>query len=343
MNSSQRSGWRCFRCQLTQSTPRPTHTSTRPQWRPQCHNTTTALPQKRNYANPADSPNFRSIVDDPPRLVRAGRKSHGPGIIILALIPLTAFALGSWQVQRLAWKNDLIAKFEDRLTRPPLPLPPYVDPEVIKEFDYRRVIARGRFRHEQEMLVGPRLMEGEDGYNVITPLERENGSTILVSRGWIAKKFRDRKTRQQDAEALPQGEVMVEGLLREPFKKNMFTPDNNLQKGEFYFPDIPQMAGFVDAQPVWVEETMEAELLETLRRQEKGIPVARAPEVSLRNHHAQYIFTWYAVFAPGYELLTYINKGYRYSLSLATSIMLWMILRKKPSSITQRVTRNREW
>jgi surfeit locus 1 family protein len=52
------------------------------------------------------------------------------------------------------------------------------------------------------------------------------------------------------------------------------------------------MAALVAAQPVWVEETMETELMETLRRQEKGIPLGRAPEVSLRNNHAQYIFTW---------------------------------------------------
>lgn len=185
----------------------------------------------------------------------------------------------------------MMAKFEDRLTRPPLPLPPQVDPNAVAEFDYRRVVARGRFRHDQEMLVGPRLMEGEDGFNVITPLERDGGSTILVSRGWIAKKLRDQKTRA-DPEALPLGEVKVEGLLREPYKKNMFTPDNNLEKREFYFPDIPQMAKLVGAQAVWVEETMETEMLETLRRQDKGIPIGRAPEVSLRNNHVQYIFTW---------------------------------------------------
>jgi cytochrome oxidase assembly protein ShyY1 len=46
----------------------------------------------------------------------------------IALIPITAFALGTWQVQRLEWKTKLIATFEDRLVKPPLPLPPVVDP-----------------------------------------------------------------------------------------------------------------------------------------------------------------------------------------------------------------------
>ena len=285
--SSSRLAWRCLRCRFSSASSR----TTRSQW-------PHPLTQKRYASNPADSPGFRSIVDDPPILVRVGSKRrHGPGIILLALMPLTAFALGTWQVQRLGWKTDLIAKYEDRLTRDPLPLPPRVDAEVVaREFDYRRVVARGRWRHEQEMLVGPRLMEGEDGYIVITPLDRsrEGGSTILVSRGWIAKKYRDQEVRRKESpEALPDGEVAVQGLLREPIPKNMFTPASRPDKGEFYFPDIREMAELTGAQPVWVEETMENELMETLRRQEKGIPVGRAPEVTLRNNHAQYIFTWY--------------------------------------------------
>lgn len=167
-----------------------------------------------------------------------------------------------------------------------------MDPEAAaKEFDFRRVQVQGRWRHDQEMLVGPRIMEGEEGYIIITPLERSGGaSTILVSRGWIAKKFKLPESR--DPEALPRGTVRVEGLLREPHKKNMFTPDNNLEKHEFYFPDIKQMAEITGAQAVWVEETMPNEMMETMRRQSRGIPLGRPPEVTLRNTHAQYIFTW---------------------------------------------------
>ena len=170
------------------------------------------------------------------------------------MIPITAFALGTWQVQRLDWKSKLIAKFEDRLVRDPLPLPPQVDPTAIKDFDYRRVYATGRYRHDQEMLIGPRVYDGKDGYLVVTPLEREgNGSTILVSRGWILKKFKNQRDRPG---GLPHDEVTVEGLLREPWKKNMFTPDNSPQTKEFYFPDVAQMASLTGSQPVWVEETM---------------------------------------------------------------------------------------
>ena len=157
-------------------------------------------------------------------------------------------------MQRLEWKTKLVAKFEDRLVRPPLPLPPRVDPDAISEFDYRRVYATGHFDHEKEMLIGPRMWEGEDGFMVVTPLKRgDDESTVLVNRGWIARKLANQKDR---ADGLPRGEVTVEGLLREPWKKNMFTPENKPQEGKFYFPDIDQMAELSGSQPVWIEQTM---------------------------------------------------------------------------------------
>ncbi|KAI2786653.1 Cytochrome oxidase assembly protein shy1 [Penicillium oxalicum] len=279
------------------------------------------LQQSRQFSNSRPVTDSLLNVDHPAKLVRVNRK-HGPGLIILALIPIIAFGLGTWQVQRLDRKTKMIAKFEDRLIKPPLPLPPRVDPNAISDFDYRRVVATGRYRHDQEMLVGPRMNDGEDGFQVVTPLERGDGqSTILVNRGWISRKLMNQKDRP---EGLPQGEVVVEGLLREPWKKNMFTPVNKPEEGKFYFPDIQQMADLTGSQPVWIEETMVPELVEIYDRIAKGRPVGRAAEVNLRNNHAQYIFTWYG-------------------LSLATSIMLWMVVRKKPNDALRRVRQNRNW
>lgn len=181
------------------------------------------------------------------------RRKSKPAKCYIALIPIIAFGLGTWQVQRLDWKTKLITKFEDRLVKPPLPLPPRIDPDAISEFDYRRVYATGHYRHDKEMLVGPRMREGEDGFIVVTPLERDGQSTVLVNRGWISRKLAEQKDRPH---GLPTGEITVEGLLREPWKKNMFTPENKPKEGKFYFPDIEQMAELSGSQPVWIEETM---------------------------------------------------------------------------------------
>lgn len=304
-------------------------------------------PRQRRHAssseqssNPADRADFVSIVDAPPKLISTKRKATKLGIAILAVIPLTAFCLGSWQVQRLDWKTKLIAKFEDRLVREPLPLPPRIDPEAIHEFDYRRVYAQGRLQHEKEMLIGPRMHDGHDGFLVITPLERGKGaSTILVNRGWISREKQFQRDR--DPSALPQGHVAVAGLLREPWKKNVFTPNNKPAEGKFYFPDVYQMADVANTEPVWIEETMQPSLLESYHREARGIPIGRAPEVNLRNNHTQYIFTWYVHHSlNGISSLIIHN---RYSLSAATAIMMWMVLKRKPSDITKRVRHTTNW
>uniref|UniRef100_L2FYR1 SURF1-like protein n=1 Tax=Colletotrichum fructicola (strain Nara gc5) TaxID=1213859 RepID=L2FYR1_COLFN len=199
-------------------------------------------------------PDFHSIVDNPPDLVRTGRR-HGPGLIILALIPVTAFVLGTWQVQRLDWKTKLIAKYEDRL----------------------------------EMLIGPRMWEGEQGYMVVTPLEREgDGTTVLVNRGWISKAMAEQGKRPPD-------------------------------RWEFFFPDVHQMAELTGSQPVWIEATMEHEFFRIVDLKSRGIPIGRAAEVNLRNNHAQY------------------------GLAFATSIMLWMVVKKPASDISRRVRMNKHW
>jgi surfeit locus 1 family protein len=240
---------------------------------------------------PSSNPDFISIVDAPPQIISTKRKHSTFGIITLSLIPLTAFALGTWQVQRLDWKTNLIAKFEDRLVRPPLPLPPRIDPSTVCDFDYRRVYATGHFLHSKEMLIGPRMHNGNDGYLVVTPLERGKGaSTVLVNRGWISREKRFQQDR--DPSSLPEGEVTVSGLLREPWKKNFFTPANKPEEGKFYFPDVQQMAAAAGCEPVWIEETMEPSLLASYDREAKGTPIGRPAEVNLRNNHTQYIFTW---------------------------------------------------
>ncbi|KAI5844757.1 putative COX1 assembly protein Shy1 [Tricharina praecox] len=281
-----------------------------------------ATAQRRFASNPADQPGFQSILDQPPVLVRTGRKRHGPGLLILIAIPVTAFVLGTWQVKRLEWKTALMARLEDRIVKAPLALPPRIDPAAIEDFDYRRVLATGRFRHDQEMLVGPRIHDGENGYQVVTPLERPGGTKILVNRGWIAKSKKNHKDRDRDT--LPTGEVTVEGLLRAPWKKNMFTPDNRPDIEEFYFPDIEQMARLVGAQPVWVEETTVPDFIDELNAKAAGKPIGRAAEVNIRNNHLQYIITWYG-------------------LSFATSIMLYILVRKPVGGTMRRVRQSKDW
>ncbi|KAL9068193.1 MAG: hypothetical protein Q9157_006583, partial [Trypethelium eluteriae] len=102
--------------------------------------------------------------------------------------------------------------------------------------------------------------------------------TILVNRGWISREKKEQRARKGE-DALPQGEVVVQGLLREPWQRNMFTPTNRPEKGEFYFPDVVEMAEVTGSRPVWVEETMEPDLLRAMDREDRGVPIGRVAEV----------------------------------------------------------------
>ncbi|KAK9450997.1 SURF1 family-domain-containing protein [Limtongia smithiae] len=214
---------------------------------------------------------------------------------LLLLMPIISFGLGAWQVKRLKWKTDLIAEYENRLILPPMLLPKEVNPDAAASLQYRRVIAKGRFRYDQEILVGPRTNDGETGYAVITPFENENGSKILVNRGWIKKDMADQHKRAP--EALPEGIVYIEGLIKTPPGPNYFTPANEPNRGLFYFIDVQEFARMTDSLPIMVEElgTKYAESDSFISWEvliDAGIPLGRLPKVDLRNNHSQYIVTW---------------------------------------------------
>lgn len=105
------------------------------------------------------------------------------------------------------------------------------------------------------MLLGPRVRDGTNGYHLITPLIRSNGSTILVDRGFVSGDFVKSGKRTPKV----QGEVEVCGMLRDSQARNSFTPDNHPEKGEWYWADLDAMTEYaggehLNVQPVLVEE-----------------------------------------------------------------------------------------
>lgn len=245
---------------------------------------------------------------------KAGKSLWGNRALLglCMLMPVVSFGLGTWQVKRLKWKTDLISKAENRLSQSPLALPEYLNPDVVDEqFDYRRVSVTGKFRHDQEMVVGPRTNNGREGYFVVTPLERENGTKLLIFRGWIAKAYRDKSTRPL---SLVPGEQTIECVLRRKPGKNVFTVEGHPEVGEYHWMDIDEMARRTGSQPIFIQanENLEFEGQQLAAEQivRRGIPLGTVPKIDFRNSHFQYIITWYG-------------------LSLFTAGMLVALLRKR--------------
>lgn len=104
------------------------------------------------------------------------------------------------------------------------------------------------------MLFAPRVREGCHGMHVVTPLIRDNGSTILVDRGFISNDYAKQSTYQKD-----EGEVEILGMLRLSQPRNSFTPDNKPEEGQWYWTDVDAMAEYAggaqaSVQPVYVEQ-----------------------------------------------------------------------------------------
>ncbi|KAG5644618.1 hypothetical protein DXG03_008096 [Asterophora parasitica] len=216
---------------------------------------------------------FGSKKSDVPALYKPRQESWvNPTMILIGIMPFFTFALGTWQLKRLKWKVDLIDELEEKLQLQPLSLPPKIkyarasspylpllshipcSLSVIPEFVYRKVALKGKWDHAHTMLLMPRVREGVHGAHVVTPLVRENGSTVLVDRGFVSKDFALANNFHRE-----EGEVEILGMLRTSQPRNSFTPDNNPEEGTWYWNDVQAMADYVGGeqagvQPVFVEQ-----------------------------------------------------------------------------------------
>jgi surfeit locus 1 family protein len=202
-----------------------------------------------------------------------------PALIIL-------LALGTWQVQRLFWKLDLIHTVEQGMQAPAVPLP--AGPVNPEEWNYRRVIVKGSFDYNHEFHLLAHSERGNFGYHVIVPLKRSDApGWVLVSRGWVPP---ERKTPDQRPEGQVTGEVTISGIARAPWPQGPFVPDNDLERNLWYFGDAAGMlkqAGITDAPLLFVDADASVTV-------PGGWPRPGHTRVTFTNNHLAYAFTWYS-------------------------------------------------
>jgi surfeit locus 1 family protein len=220
----------------------------------------------------------------------AGLRRYRPALWpSVAAIPafLILLGLGSWQLQRLHWKEGLIAAREAAIAAPPIPVPRTV--AAAEGMDLRHVSARGSFLNDKEFYLGATDEAGTTGYHVVTPLRLADGALLLVDRGWIPS---DRKDRAGRAAGLPRGEVEIEGLLRLPRngRPNWFVPDNDCARNYWFWIDVPAMAACAGLERV-LPVTMDA----GPAANSGGFPRGGATRIELPNDHLQYAITWFAL------------------------------------------------
>ncbi len=209
--------------------------------------------------------------------------------LIATLIGTTLLlGLGTWQMQRLSWKQSLIAEREAGLAAPPTALPEQA--EEWRGFAFRKVTVSGVFRHDLEQFFGAWAQNNVLGHHVLTPLVRPHGKAILIDRGWVPADKVDPDTRRAGQVA---GEVTVSGIARyrADDRPGPFTPENDPETGYWYYYDLPAMEAALGL------ELMPLVIEADATPNPGNLPVGGQTEIRLTNNHLQYAITWYGLAA----------------------------------------------
>ncbi|WP_420558856.1 SURF1 family protein [Roseovarius sp.] len=186
--------------------------------------------------------------------------------------------LGVWQVQRLDWKEGILAQIETRIAAAPVGLPERFDPEADR---YLPVTVTGQFGDGALRVLVSRKQVGA-GYLVISPFETEGGRRILVDRGFI---------RQGDALSdAPGGTLSVTGNLHWPDDRNSSTPENDVDGNTWFARDLGQMAEVLSTEPVLL-------VTRTLSHPEAAVTPLPVDTAHIPNDHLQYAITWFSLAA----------------------------------------------
>jgi surfeit locus 1 family protein len=210
-----------------------------------------------------------------------------PGLTVAcALLFALLCGLGSWQLQRLQWKLNLIATVNGHMTAPPVSLDTIL---VMKPDDaqYRRVMLHGRFDHTREAYVFTTDASGAPVYHVLTPFKTDDGKTLMVDRGAVPKEMLDPATRARGDAA---GDVQVTGVWRAPDAPGFFTPAPDIAHRIWYARDLGTIAAanhLVLSAPVVIEADATPN--------PGGWPKGGQTVVSFRNQHLSYAVTWFGL------------------------------------------------
>jgi surfeit locus 1 family protein len=193
-------------------------------------------------------------------------------------------SFGVWQLQRLAWKEAILADISARITATPVALPANPDPEADR---YLPVRAEGVFTGQSLDVLVSRKQIGA-GVRVIEVFET-TGRRVMVDRGFIPEAAR--------AAPRPSGEGVVIGNLHWPEEVDAFTPEPDARTGLWFARDVPAMAAHLGAEPILlIAKEPTAPGIEPIPVDTSGIP----------NDHLGYAVQWFGLAAVWLGMTAYL-------------------------------------
>ena len=184
--------------------------------------------------------------------------------------------LGVWQVQRLAWKQDLLARIEAQIGAEPIALAKAVAPEFQR---YAPVALSGRFGDGHVRMLASRKSIGPV-HRVIRPFEVDGFGRVLVDTGWQRDGV--------DVQAAPGTVLTLIGNLDTPQEADGFTPAPDRAANLWFARDVPAMAKALDTRPILV-------VLRDAPETDLGVTPWPVDTAGIPNDHLQYAITWFSL------------------------------------------------
>lgn len=216
-------------------------------------------------------------------------------VVIFGLAGMAVLvSLGVWQLQRLAWKEGVLADISARIEAAPVGLP--VTPDPVED-RYLPVEVEGRFIGDTARVLVS-LQGSGPGYRLISVLDTGE-RRVLVDRGFLAETVPQPEP--------PNGSVTVTGNLHWPDEVDGFTPAPDVARNIWYARDVDALAATLDAEPVFV-------VLRALSTSDAPLTPLPVTAEGIPNNHLGYAIQWFG--------LAFVWLG-------MTGFLLWRITRRK--------------
>lgn len=218
-----------------------------------------------------------------------------PALTLSALLGLAVLvSLGGWQLRRLEWKRDLIARVEQRLAAPAMAFETALSrAEAGEDLEYQPVRARGVYAHALSVRVFG-VLDGVAGAYVFTPLKiasAEGAPFAFVNRGFAPQDLGPEELARGEVA----GEVEVEGLLRAPERAAgafAFLQPKDQPADGLYFrrdPGVLAAAAAIAAAPLYIDGSG--------RENPAPWPKGGVTRLEFPNRHLEYALTWFGLAA----------------------------------------------
>jgi len=183
-------------------------------------------------------------------------------------------SLGTWQLYRLQWKQDLINQISEGLNSVPIQYSQNINK------NYQRVTLVGKYNFKNQIYLYNLNKKGQPGFDVITPFETLNKENVLINRGWIKKEFKNNPRINSFSKN-------IKGLLKESNKKNIFTPENDLKENIWFSINLNEVQKLTGKKFNKFIVYLEDEKINT--------PKPKEITIDLPNNHLKYAITWYSI------------------------------------------------